>query len=86
MHLSEMIKLAHANGVAKGFWGASENIPERLALIHSEVSQALNAYQDQESNGRIAEELAEVMIQVADLAGFMRLNLEEVILAKMAID
>ncbi len=49
MFLDGMEKLcdrAHANSVAKGFWEGEENqnIPSKLCLIHSEVSEWLEAH------------------------------------------
>ena len=57
-------------------------IATRLALIHSEVSEALEALRvgDMEN---FAEELGDIMIRVADLAGGLNIDLEGEIEKKM---
>lgn len=68
----------------KGFWDASDNIPEKLALIHSEVSEALEEYRKPKlSSWDFGTELADICIRVFDLAGHLNLNLEDMILAKI---
>lgn len=81
---------AHKNAVDKGFWGGQINMGERLALIHSEVSEALEAARKgNPPDSKIPEfnsvtaELADVIIRVMDLAGGLDLSLAAAILAKM---
>lgn len=46
--INELAKEIHANAIEKGFFDKEKNIGEMLALIHSEVSEALEA--DREGN------------------------------------
>jgi NTP pyrophosphatase (non-canonical NTP hydrolase) len=41
--LNELSQQIHANNVEKGFYQGTKNIGEMLCLIHSEVSEALEA-------------------------------------------
>jgi len=41
--MNELAKQIHENNKAKGFYDGEKNIGEMLALIHSEVSEALEA-------------------------------------------
>ena len=43
MNLNELAKVIHTNNKQKGFYDEPKNIGEMLALIHSEVSEALEA-------------------------------------------
>ena len=63
----------HANAVAKGFWDANteENRTifylKQLAMIHSEVSEVLEAIRKEKGHEVVVEELADIMIRTMDL-------------------
>jgi NTP pyrophosphatase (non-canonical NTP hydrolase) len=117
MTISELSRKAHANALDKGFWsveasGETPNIAEKLMLIVSEVSEALEALRnnnfrpfpkeflelarkDFESKepahlfktvikNHMSDELADIVIRVADLAGYMNIDLETHIELKIA--
>lgn len=54
-----------------------------LMLITSELGEAIEAWRHGE-NEHFAEELADAVIRIADLSGFMSINLEQEIIDKMA--
>ena len=89
----EAAKQAHGNSVAHGFWpGGVEcaNKAEKIALMHSELSELLEATRRQIPRFSVnihefteeEEELADVVIRVLDYAGAFGLNLGLAIMKK----
>ena len=74
---------------AQGFW-ESDNTGEKIALMHSELSEALEADRKNLDAEHIPgftgveEELADVIIRILDFAGHHQLRLGEAISAKIA--
>lgn len=72
-----------------GFWDVRPDdrpdlyVPQTLALIHSEVTEALEAHREGDDE-EFAEELADVIIRVGDIAGEEGVDLESQIARKQA--
>jgi NTP pyrophosphatase (non-canonical NTP hydrolase) len=70
----------------------AKNIPEKLCLIHSEVSEALEDYRDgnlqadYEGSKPVGfpSEMADILIRVFDLAGALGIDLDKAVAEKMA--
>lgn len=122
--ISDIVEQAYQTAKSKGWYDPTPSIPERLCLIHSEVTEALEDYRAQHEvaplgislrdvyyqgeddiqfsrssfktneNGQDVEvlnkpvgfpsELADIVIRVCDLAGFLGIDLETAIKDKMA--
>ncbi|MGD9674516.1 MAG: hypothetical protein AB7U98_13670 [Candidatus Nitrosocosmicus sp.] len=72
----------------QGFWD-SNNTAEKLALMHSELSEALEADRKHLRSDHIPEftgveeELADCLIRILDFAGYHNLRLGEAFIAKL---
>jgi NTP pyrophosphatase (non-canonical NTP hydrolase) len=72
-----------------GWWEEHRSVPELLCLVHSEVSEALEAYRETQTPGTLiksipgfAEELGDIIIRVMDMAEHFKIDLAKEILWK----
>lgn len=68
----------------KGFGSGSDRIWEMLALIHTEVSEATDAYKKGESMEDVGEELIDALIRIFHLLSALDLDSERLYQKKMA--
>ena len=99
MTIRELQQQAHATAKEKGWYdGATERNPlELIALVHSELSEAVEDFRrgaapwcipannlpDCKPSGPDIE-LADAVIRIADMCGYLGLDLEAAIQAKLA--
>lgn len=83
--INQLVSQAHQTAIAKGWWETDRNTYELLALVHSEVSEAVESLRKGD-NEHVVEELADVLIRIFDLCGARGWNLENAVLKKMAFN
>ena len=94
MDIKELQIAAHAIAVSTGWWDEERNIGELLALVHSEVSEALEEWRIDEDLAVIrmegdkpvgfAVELADTLIRICDLCEAVGVDLNAALKIKMA--
>ena len=95
--IDELKSICYSIALECGWWNNPEtgepierNFGEMIALMHSELSEALEADRRDLMSDKIPgftgieEEFADVIIRICDLAGRRKLNLGQAIIAKLA--
>lgn len=93
--LEEMAAVIHVNAKTKGFWDENNGTIfylKQLAMVHSEVSEVLEAIRKEKGEQQVVEEFADIIIRVLDLYmgmkqdGYTDLKLEQVLRDKLKIN
>lgn len=100
--LQSTTALCHGLAAKSGWWTDKAtgdrlkidqvNIPEKLCLIHSEVSEAMEGCRRNLMDDKLPErsmlevELADALIRIHDLAGFLGLDLAGAAMEKLAFN
>ena len=83
---AEIVEINRANGwnvmTPEGWDESPYRVPAVIALIHSEASEALEAFREGERQ-HFAEELADVLIRVLDLATGLGIDMDAEVAAKL---
>lgn len=94
--LNDLVDICHGASVKAGWWNDVPDellvyvVPTKLALVHSEVSEALEGYRKDQMDDHLPErkmvevELADALIRIFDLAGKLKLDLGGAVRDKMA--
>ncbi|MFZ5919372.1 MAG: MazG nucleotide pyrophosphohydrolase domain-containing protein [Chloroflexota bacterium] len=68
---------------AKGFSSDESNVWQMLALIHTEVSEAADAFKKGHSYDEVGTELADAIIRILHLCSALGVDIETLFQAKM---
>jgi NTP pyrophosphatase (non-canonical NTP hydrolase) len=93
--LDALAALLHETAREKGFWDGEythDKVGNKLALVHSEVTEVLEAIRKNHGSEKVVEEMADVIIRLLDIYAAMRNeetvlhSLDEVLNKKMNIN
>jgi NTP pyrophosphatase (non-canonical NTP hydrolase) len=79
--LDALAAVLHETAKEKGFWDgeySNDKVGNKLALVHSEVTEVLEAIRKSKGSENIVEEMADVIIRLLDVYAAMR-NEEEIL-------
>ena len=80
--INDFIDICYATAKEKGWWDKPRSDGELIALMHSELSEALEAMRNNLGQEAIAEELADCCIRIFDYCGKNNIDLEDALIKK----
>lgn len=87
LSLKQLTEIILEQAKQKGFGVKPEeiNVAEKIALIHSEISEAYEAYRHKNIDGKdgFKEELGDALTRILHLAGIFDINIEDEVLKKL---
>ena len=93
--LDALAAILHETAREKGFWDgiySHDKVGNKLALVHSEVTEVLEAIRKNHGSEKVVEEMADVIIRLLDIYAAMRNeeaiihSLDEILQKKMDIN
>lgn len=93
--LDALAAVIHETAIEKGFWDGPKDhdkLGNKLALVHSEVTEVLEAIRKNKGSQQVVEEMADILIRLLDLyaamrnGGFIEHSLDEELSKKMEVN
>lgn len=92
MSLNELAATINEINVANGWkiatpetWEDERHLPALLCLVHSEISEALEGFRHGDREN-VAEELADALIRILDIAGGLGIDMDREVHAKLEVN
>jgi NTP pyrophosphatase (non-canonical NTP hydrolase) len=90
VNLTDAAERVNRWAIGRGFWEQDDGTAAlheevKFGRLHSEVDEAFRAWRAWRSE-ELEEELADIIIRVLDLAGHWKIDIEEAVADKMAIN
>lgn len=83
--IRDLQKVIHQNARDKGWYDNPRNAGELIALMHSELSEGLEALRSNKpEDNNLGEEMADTVIRILDACEYWGIDLEAEILNKIA--
>ncbi|KYC48978.1 MAG: hypothetical protein AMQ22_01771 [Candidatus Methanofastidiosum methylothiophilum] len=93
LEVNELVVVSHCIAYEKGFWEDADDaekdekrynnmLGNKLMLITSEISECQDAIRSGEPSDKVVEELADAVIRICDLVGYLGLDLETALIKK----
>ena len=96
MKVNDCVHQSYQNALEKGWWEEKRSVGELIALMHSELSEALEEHRNGKQPGEVyyndnkpnkpegvAVELADCVIRIFDFCGRYDIDLESILKLKM---
>lgn len=85
MRLNKLSKEVALWRKEKGFKTTWKNMPEKLMLVVTELSEAMEAYRHEDTEN-FKEEIADTFIRLCDICGSVNIDIEREIRTKMEVN
>jgi len=81
--ITDLANEIHDTAKAHGWWEGKRSFGDLIALMHSELSEALEAYRDGKTDAAVGIEFADVIIRVLDACVGLGYPIEKIMIEKM---
>jgi NTP pyrophosphatase (non-canonical NTP hydrolase) len=82
----KIVRLCHNLAKDKGWWETKRNDGELIALMHSELSEALEELRNKDGRSNVTKELVDCCIRIFDYCGGRNLNFAQNFAGKMVVN